>query len=457
MPKSLKLGAIAARFLSPARIFMLSFAGIILAGSIVLILPHSSPKGVRFLDALFMSTSSVCVTGLSVLDVGTELSTTGQVFLLCLMQAGGLGIITFSSFFFTLMGRGISFKGHEIIQSSFLHTPNRDFLLILKWVMISTFVIESVGGLFLFLRFLMEFPPGKALYLALFHAISAFNNCGFALFQDSFIGYQGDLLLNVVVMGLIVLGGIGFVVQYEIYGFFRKRERLSLHSRIAVITTLVLIAAGAVLFYIFEREFTLNGLPWVNQVLASLFQSVTPRTAGFNTVDIGKLTNTSILLLIVLMFIGASPGSTGGGIKTTSFAVLALLIWSRWRGNEEVTLYNRTIPAEVVSRTISIIFASGLCILLVVCIVLLADRIDPTLAAPMDRGLYVEYFFETVSAFGTVGLSMGITPNLNDFQKLAIILMMFVGRVGPLTLAFSMSMSAHKKSIVYAEESVMVG
>lgn len=444
-------------FLSPARIFMLSFAGLILAGSFFLSLPFSSVKGARFVDALFMSTSAVCVTGLAVMDVGGDLATPGQISLLCLMQAGGLGIVTFSAFLFGLMGRGISFKGREIIQTSFLHTPSRDFLLILKWVLVSTFVIESAGILSLFLRFLQDFPWGRALYLAVFHAVSAFNNAGFSLFRDNFIGYQGDLVVNLTIMGLILLGGIGFIVNYEVFRSFRGNGRVSLHSRMAMVTSLTLILIGAVLFYVFERDYILHGLPFTNQVLASFFQSITPRTAGFNTVDIGTLTNASVLLLIILMFIGASPGSTGGGVKTTSFALLVLLIWNRWRGNEQVSVSNRTIPGEVVSRTISIIFASALSVLIIVCVLLVADRLGMNGASHLDRGHYVELFFETVSAFGTVGLSMGVTPQMNDIQKLAIILMMFAGRVGPLTLAFSMSMRARKRSILYAEEGVMVG
>ncbi len=217
--------------LSPARIFMLSFAGLILAGTLFLSLPLSSIRGVRFVDALFMSTSAVCVTGLSVMNVGRDLSTQGQISLMCLLQAGGLGIVTFSAFLFGLMGRGISFKGREIIQTSFLHTPSRDFLLILKWVMVSTFAIESAGIIPLFLRFLQDFPWGRSLYMAAFHALSAFNNCGFALFEDSFIGYQGDLVVNLTVMGLIVLGGIGFIVNYEVFRSLRGNGRISLHSR----------------------------------------------------------------------------------------------------------------------------------------------------------------------------------------------------------------------------------
>lgn len=444
------------KFLSPTRIFVLSFLALIFLGSILLYLPSSSTKELSYLDALFMATSAVCVTGLTVVDVGTGLTFSGQITLLSLFQTGGLGIITFSAFLFGLMGRGISFKGHEILQSSFFHTPTREFFLVLKWVIVSTLAVESIGALLLLFHFLQEFPFARAVYYAVFHSVSAFNNSGFSLFPDSFVRYQGDFLLNLTIMTLIVIGGTGFVVNLEVFRYaFKKKQRISLHSKVAVVTTFILILGGAGLFYVFERGYGLNGLSTTAQILASFFQSVTSRTAGFNTADIGVLTNGSVLLLIILMFIGASPGSTGGGVKTTSFALIALLIWNRWRGNETVNVSNRTIPGEVVSRAISIIFASGLSILIIVCVVLVAGRMGD--ASPLDRELYVQYFFETVSAFGTVGLSMGITQDLNEIQKISVALMMFTGRVGPLTLAFSLSGSTRKRSPVYAEEGVMVG
>lgn len=451
----LRLGPFLARHLSPARIFILSFAGVILAGAILLWLPFASTMGLRFVDALFMSASAVCVTGLATVNVGTDLTTAGQVVLICLFQVGGLGILTFSAFLFGMMGRGISFKGREIVQSAFLHTPRRDFLVILKAVILSTLVIESMGVLLLFIRFAEEFPAGKALYYAVFHSISAFNNCGFSLFADSFVRYQGDVLFNFTILTLIILGGIGFVVHHEVIARLRDRSaRISLHSRIVLATTAGLIVAGASLFWLFEDEYILRGMTPRAQLLVSLFQSITPRTAGFNTVDIGQLTNATVLMLIVLMFIGGSPGSTAGGIKTTSFALLLLMMWNRWRGSEEVTIANRTVPKELIGRTLSITLASMLSVFFVVAVVMAAGHMEP---GPMERQRFVEYIFETVSAFGTVGLSMGVTPKLGDFQKLMIVFMMFAGRVGPLTLAFSLSFREGKKTVVYAEETVMVG
>ncbi|MCE5264953.1 MAG: TrkH family potassium uptake protein [Deltaproteobacteria bacterium] len=443
--------------LTPPRIFILSFALLILAGTFLLRMPFAaSADRLSFVDALFSSASAVCVTGLAVVDIGKELSFAGQIVTLLLFQIGGLGIITFSVVVFGLMRRGISFKGREIVQSTFLHTPRRDFLAIVKGVLLLTFVSEGLGTLLLFVRFAQDFPPATALFHALYNAVSAFNNCGYSLFSDSLISFRGEWLVNLTVMGLIVLGGIGFIVQLEVIDLLRRRrQRLSLHTKIVLMTTGALVVSGAGLFYLFEANHILKGVSGSTQILDSLFQSITPRTAGFNTVDIGKLTNPTILLMIILMFIGASPGSTGGGIKTTSFTLLLLLIWNRMKGQYHINVFNRRIPREIVGRTIAIIFASAFSITLITSIVLLFGS-GADLPPEHSRHFFVEYLFETVSAFGTVGLSMGITPRLNDIQKLAIVLMMFAGRVGPLALAFSWY-TAGKKEIKYAEESVMVG
>ncbi len=443
--------------LSPSRIFVLSFTAVILSGAILLWFPFSAAKGqLRFVDALFSSTSAVCVTGLVVIDIGKDLSVLGQVITIFLFQIGGLGIITFSTVFFILMGRGISFKGREIVQSTFLHTPTRNFFTILKSVLLFTFFFEALGTLLLLIRFSRDFSLGEAFFQAIYHSISAFNNCGYSLFSDSLVRYQGDWVVNLTVMGLLVIGGIGFIVQYEVSSKLKGfQKKLSVHSKIVLITTTILILSGALLFYLFERNHIIKDVPLQNKILASFFQSITPRTCGFNTVDIGLLTNATLLLLIVLMFIGASPGSTGGGIKTTSTALLFLMIWNRMKGNEEVSLFNRTIPREIISRTISIIFASAFSVSIITSILLITG--GGNLPPLESRHFFVEYLFETVSAYGTVGLSMGITPNLSDVQKLAVIVMMFAGRVGPLTLAFSLSRRTGRKGLTYAEEGVMVG
>ena len=443
------------RQLTPARIFILSFVAVIFVGAVLLWLPFSAAKGpLSFVDALFTAASAVCVTGLTTIDIGKNLSFTGQIITLVLFQIGGIGIITFSVVFFGLMGRSLSFKEREIVQSTFLHTPRRDFLHIMRWVFLLSFVIEGAGTALLFIRFAQDEPLGRAFFQALYHAVSAFNNCGYSLFSNSLKGYQNDWIVNLTVMGLIVLGGIGFIVQYELITRLRDRKkRLSIHTKIVLITTACLIAAGALLFYLCEVNHALRDASFKTSFLASLFQSVAARTCGFSTVDIGQLTNPSILVLIILMFIGASPGGTGGGIKTTSFALLLLMIRNRIKGQEQVNVFNRTIPAEILVRTISIIFASAFSVILITSVMLIFSGVNmPPLSS---RHYFVEYLFETVSAFGTVGLSMGMTGKLNELQKLSIIVMMFAGRVGPLTLAFSWGKP--RKGITYAEEQVMVG
>lgn len=445
------------RHLSPERIFILSFSGVILTGAILLWMPFSAGKApIPWVDALFTSASAVCVTGLSPINVGEDLGLAGQVILILLFQIGGLGILTFSAVFFVIMGRGLASKEHDIMQSVFLYAPRRDLASILKFVFLSTFLYEGVGALLLWARFSVDFPWSEALFKAVFHAVSAFNNAGFSLFSDNLVSYQGDPIVNLTVMGLIVAGGIGFIVHYELHlRVVGRQRRLSVHTKVVLVATGVLIAGGAVLFFMFEHNRILKDLPWQNRVLASLFQSITPRTAGFNTVDIGMLANETILLMITLMFIGASPGSTGGGVKTTSASLLFLIMWSRLRGHEEVNVFNRTIPRELLQRTISIILAASLSVCFIVSILLLSA--DYGGAPAESRHLFVEYIFETTSAFATVGLSMNLTPSLNTPQKLAIILMMFAGRVGPLTLAFSLARIAAKKGFTYAEEGVMVG
>jgi trk system potassium uptake protein len=445
------------RHLTPPRMFVLSFAFLILIGAVLLRMPFAASRDhLSFVDALFSAASAVCVTGLAVVDIGRDLSLTGQIVTLILFQIGGLGIITFSVVLFGIMGRGVSFKGREIIQSTFLHTPRRDFFAIVKKLLGLTFLIEAAGTLLLFLRFIQDFPPAAAFFHALYNAVSAFNNCGYSLFSDNLIPYRGDWIVNLTVMALIVLGGIGFIVQYEVIARLRGgRQKLSLHSKLVLLTTGFLIMAGAALFYLFEADHILKGAPWQTQLLDSFFQSITPRTAGFNTVDIGRLENTTILVMMILMFIGASPGSTGGGIKTTSFTLLLLMIWNRMKGNTYVNVMKRQIPREILGRTIAIIFASAFSVCLITSVLLFVSE-EGNLPPGQSRHFFVEYLFEAVSAFGTVGLSMGVTPKLNDLQKLAIVLMMFAGRVGPLTLAFSWY-SAGRKDMQYAEESVMVG
>lgn len=446
-----------ARHLSAARTFILGFIFVIMLGAIFLWLPSSSSQSrLSFMDALFTSASAVCVTGLATIDIGKDLSTSGQIITLILFQAGGLGIITFSVFFLGIMGMRISFKSKEIVQSTFVHNPATDFLRILKSVMIYTLIIEFIGTMILFIRFCRDFNPGAAFYRAVYHAVSAFNNCGYSLFSDSLMSYRDDPTVNLTIAGLLITGGLGFIVLHEIVARLRGLQRkFTVHTRIAITTTAILIVVGTALLYIFERNHIIEDLTVTSRFLVAFFQSVTARTCGFNTVDIGSLTNDSILVLLILMFIGASPGSTGGGIKTTSAAMLFLLIWNRLRGNQHVNIFDRTIPPETVTKAISMVLLSAFSIVLITSVLLFAQSSEPLVA--QSRHFFMEYFFEAVSAFGTVGLSLGVTPQMNEVQKFATIILMFAGRVGPMTLGLALTLASRKKSIAYAEESIMVG
>ncbi len=456
--------------MSPARLFVFSFLFLILTGTILLLLPKTTYNGISLIDALpfssketplslvdalFTSASAVCVTGLTVVDLGKELSLFGKTITFFLFQIGGLGIVTFALLFFELLGRNISTVNRDLLKTSFLPQARPDLFRIIHWVLLFTFVIEFSGAVLLFLRFKNLFPFWDAAGYAVYHAVSAFNNCGYALFSDSLVLFKQDYLVNITVIILIFFGGIGFYTLYEIVQIvLGKKSRLSLNARLILFTSLFLIIFGAAFFLFFENHNQLEGLTTKDKVLAATFQSVTARTCGFNTIDISSLTNASILILFLLMFIGASPGSTGGGIKTSSFAVIILLIISALKGEENISLKNRSLSAEDVRKAIGLVFSAIL--LIFISVSLLIFFADSELKFSSDnRGLFIKYLFEVVSAFGTVGLSMGITPELNVLQKLIIIITMFIGRVGPLTFVYSLH--SRKKGLKYAEEKVMIG
>jgi len=315
------------------RVIVYGFLGAITLGTLLLLLPRASvERPLGFVEALFTATSGVCVTGLTVINVGTKLTPFGQAVLLFLIQAGGLGIMTLSTFFTVLLGRRISLTDREIISSTFSVGTVPDVKHLVKSVILFTVALEAAGTLLLFFRFLALYPLDKAAYHALFHSISAFCNAGFSLNSDSFVAFQGDPYVNFVMMSLIILGGIGFVVLIELkdrYILHAAPRRLSLHAKLVLTTSLSLVLAGWILFEVFEWRNSLSQLSLPNKVLSGLFQSVTPRTAGFNTINIGSLANPTLLLLLFLMFVGAAPASTGGGIKVTPHSPVRLLLTHR--------------------------------------------------------------------------------------------------------------------------------
>lgn len=443
-----------------AHILVISFLLADLVGTVLLCLPFSSTgRPMSLINAIFTSTSALCVTGLTVLDTAKGLTTFGQMVVLALIQVGGLGVMTFSVFLFLSMGKGISIRGRWLMQESFTPAAIGDVRTLIRSIFLFTFLVEGVSALVLTACFWMDHPFSSALYHGFFHSVSAFCNAGFSTFSNNLVGYDDHLCVNMTICSNIIIGGIGFPVIWELYNRCKSREGrrcLSLHTRLVLITTAVLILSGAVLFWLFESHNILQNRSLFDKCLISFFHSVTARTAGFNTIDIGALTDSCIYIIILLMFIGASPGSTGGGIKTSTLAVLAAFVWNKLRGRPNTHIMNRSIPADIIMRSFALYMISVFLILTLHMAMLFSESMSPLIQK--ERGHFLTYLFETVSAFGTVGLSMGITGSLNVLNKLIISLMMFIGRVGILTFAYVVARRETAGSqYMYSEEKVMIG
>jgi trk system potassium uptake protein TrkH len=446
--------------LKPAQLIILSFSGAILLGSALLALPiAAADQPLAWLDALFTITSATCVTGLVVVDTGAYFSGFGQVLILVFIQLGGLGITTLSAMIFYVFTASLPLRDREVVLRTLAGTravtPSLGQLL--KAVLALTFAIEAAGALLLTLRFAFDYPLPRAAYLGLFHSISAFCNAGFGLFADSLVRYQGDWVINFTIMALIILGGLGFSVLLELLRVAQGQQpwaRLSLHTRVVLFTTAILIPLGAAVIYGMEWGNALRGMPASTRFLACLFQSVTPRTAGFNTVDIGRLTDPTLFFIIMLMFIGGASGSCAGGIKVNTFALLVALTWSRLHGRNDVEIFERRISPWAIPRVITLVILSVCFVTFMVLLLSLAEQ--GMLSHQESRGAFMEVVFEAFSAFGTVGLSTGLTPQLSPLGKVLIILLMFVGRVGPLTLG-ALFTERRKRPLRYPEENVLVG
>ncbi|MFZ5586019.1 MAG: TrkH family potassium uptake protein [Thermodesulfobacteriota bacterium] len=446
--------------LSPAQILVGSFAVLILLGAAALWLPVMQGQGpVSFLDCLFTSTSAVCVTGLITVDTATAWSGWGQALIALLIQAGGLGIMTFSMAMVYLAGKKPSVRSHLALRGALGPVPAPEIGALARDVVLYTLVIEAAAFAALWARFGQDMAWGAAAGVAAFHAVSAFCNAGFSTFGNNLENYPADAAVNLVIMALIVLGGLGFVVLRESRAWLAavlarrpRRPRLSLHTRTVLITTAALILAGILL--LFTLEWLSNGgAAWRGSLWPLLFAAVTPRTAGFNTIPVADLSNGSLLITILLMFVGGSPGSTAGGIKTTTLATLAALARSRLHGHATVSLGRRDLPAAQVGEATTLVLGSSL----VVCLaVLFLVGLGGDLLGH-DRGEVLSYAFEAVSAFGTVGLSMGITYDLRPQAKVILILLMFIGRLGPLTLIYLLAERYSPRRYQQAEERIMLG
>lgn len=438
-------------YASPPRILALGFALIILAGSLLLSLPVSSAAGLRtpFIDALFTATTATCVTGLVTVDTGTHYSTFGHIVILVLIQVGGLGFMTMATLFAFFLKRKISLKERLILQEALNQSSIEGIVRLVRRVVLYALTIEATGALLFTIRFMFDMSPGRAAFYGVFHAISFFNNAGIDLMGHfkSLTDYVGDPLVNIVTMLLIILGGLGFVVLSDLTDF-RRNRRLSLHSKVVLSMTGFLILTGAIVIFAFEytNPGTMGPLSFGEKVLAAFMQSVSPRTAGVNTVDLTSLRQATQFFIVVLMFIGASPGSTGGGIKTTTFTALVGAVIAMIRGKEDVVLFRYRLAQERVYKALTVTLLS-------LALVLIATMILST----TEDHHFLQILFEVTSAFGTVGLTIGLTTQLTLAGKIIIILMMFIGRLGPLTLGYALGPKPGRELYRHAEGKIIIG
>jgi trk system potassium uptake protein len=439
----------------PARILAFSLAVLIAVGTLLLWLPVSSAREpLTLLDAFFTATSAVCVTGLIVVDTPLDLSLFGQIVVLLLIQAGGLGYMAITTVVAVALGRQLTVHERLTLQEALNVQSMEGLVRFTLSVFKFTVVFEAIGAAALTLRWMSEFGFGRAAYLGVFHSVSAFNNAGFSLFSDSLAGYRADWVVNVVVMLLIICGGLGFVVLTEL-ARWKGTRRLSVHTKLVLTMTIVFIAGMALAVLVLEgrNDATLGRLAPGEALLAALFHAVTPRTAGFNTLDTGALLPATLFVTMILMFIGAAPGGTAGGVKITTFSITVAALWATVRGREDATLFKRRLPPQLVARAFFVSLIAFLALNAVAALLLITEQrpLLPTL-------------FEATSAFGTVGLSMGeggapisLAGHFSTAGKLLVVAMMFMGRVGPLTLAVAVARRGTPARVRYPEGKILVG
>jgi len=441
---------------SPESLLVAGFGGLIAVGTLLLSLPWSHRGTVGVLDALFTATSAVCVTGLAVVDTGTDFSIFGQIVILILIQAGGIGVMSFAALAFQLLGRRLSLTAQAALTNSMLQRElASEFGSIFRRILGFVLITEGAGAALLFAGMVPARGAAHAAYSAIFHSVSAFCNAGFSLYADSLTGWRNNPIVITTMMLLIFLGGIGHPVVVDLWRrmrLARRREtsgpnRLELSSAVALATSGVLILGGVVLLPVFGL--TPGEDRWTCRLWNALFQSVTARTAGFNTVDIGALPLASLMLIVLLMFVGGSPGSCAGGIKTTTFTLWLAKLWGFLEGGKWPRLFGRHIPGEIGRRASLIIGLAAMWNIVGLLLLLATERGTPGI------GMH-DVLFEQVSAFGTVGLSTGLTAELSVVGKLWIIATMFVGRLGPLTVAV-WAFARKAPGVRYPEGRIMIG
>lgn len=443
--------------ISPTKLIVLSFAILIFIGAILLSLPVASKSGVAsgFLDSLFTATSATCVTGLVVVDTYQHWTLFGQIVILALIQTGGLGIITMATFFSSILGRKVGLRGMLLAQESIGNFSFEGILRLIKKVILITFLIEFLGALILSLSFVPKFGL-RGIYFGFFHSISAFCNAGFDLMGStdpngfvSLINFNNDPLVIYTISALIIIGGLGFVVWKDLFEY-KKNRKIMLHTKAVLIISGCLIVFGFLFFFTFEfaNPQTLGKLNFFEKINAAFFQSVTPRTAGFNSIDQGKMSEISKLVTTLLMFIGAAPGSTGGGIKVTTFGVIIIAVFCQIRGYQQNIFFKNKIHHSTIEKALSIAVLSGALIIIMTAVLL-----------TVEKSTLINVLYEATSAFGTVGLSTGITPTLHPISKTLLVFLMFLGRVGPLSFIVALSMrDKHRtENVIYPEGKIIVG
>lgn len=440
----------------PIKVIALGFVIVILLGSLLLTLPAFTQSGesTPFIDALFTATSATCVTGLTTLTTSEHWNMGGHLIILSLIEVGGLGFMMMPFIFFAILRRKVGLMTRIILQESLNMDSLSGVIKLMFYILRFAIGFQLMGAVLLGLDFVPRYGLAKGIWYSIFHSISAFCNAGFDLFGDSLVGFQNDPYVLLVISGLIISGGLGFIVWQDLMNF-RKRRKLSLHSKLALTVSLSLLVFGTFFFYISENSgrVLVSGESPLSHFANMFFMSVTARTAGFFSVDYGSVSQAGILFTIVLMFIGGTPGSTAGGLKTTTFGVLVVRTISMLKGREQAEVFDRTIRPNVVSRALTLFF-----ITLTLCITV-TMVMSVTEILPRFRG--IEYLlFETFSAFGTVGVTMGLTPSLSVLGKLLIVALMYIGRVGILTVGFALttrSMQDKKGNYKLPEENVMIG
>ncbi len=451
----------------PARVTSLWFAGMIAFGSIALAMPFSSRSSenpISFLDAWFTATSALCVTGLSVRSTPHDFSLIGQLIILGLIQLGGIGIMTLTTFILMQVGGRSGLRHRAVISETLGSGDNTDVRQILRRVLMATAIIEGIGILVLWVRFLFDAHSILgALWHATFHSISAFCNAGFALHDSSLIPYQADPVINLVISVLIILGGIGFPVILDVYSGFRWNkpfdwEGLHIHSKVILIGTSLLLIVGFVLILILEWDNAIKDVPLHAKLMIAWFQSVTCRTAGFNSIDLNDLTNASLFVMILLMAIGAGPCSTAGGMKVSTVALLCMQAYRRFQGRNCLSFFRRTIPQAAADRAMAsslVFFAVATAACMVLLVVEQSNISHKSRIGESDNALDV--IFEVISALGTVGLSTGLTFHLSAIGKCVIIFLMFLGRLGPISVMSALSKVSREAKVEFTNEEPLIG